>query len=96
MKIKHYQGYGSVTATKVSKTQKDGIVTMVIEVSGNHEWGLYRDDVYDCYNWLLSKFDKKVLSYKHILSMDIKDNVYIRDERGVDVEHCTYVFRYIY
>lgn len=96
MKVKHFAGYGSVTATKVSKTQKDGIVTMVIEVSGNHEWGLVVNDIYDGYNWLLERFDKKVLGYKHILSMDIKDNVYITDERGVDVGHCTYVFRYIY
>lgn len=92
MKIKHFAGYGCVNAKKVSKTIKDGIVTMTIEVSGNHEWGLRRDDTYDCYNWLLEKFDKKVLGYKHIIDMQVIGSTY--DEN--DVEHCTYIFKYTY
>lgn len=95
MRIKHWQGYGLVNAKKVSKTTKDGVVTMTIEVWGNHEWGLRRDDVYDCYNWLLSKFDKKVLGYKHIAEMKIISNTYER-ENGIEVEHCTYRFKYTY
>lgn len=95
MKIKHYAGYGSVNAKKVSKTEKDGVVTMVIKVSGNHEWGLARNDIYDAYNWLLSKFDKKVLGYKHILDLQVYNNTYDM-VNGEEVESCTYKFKYIY
>jgi hypothetical protein len=56
MKIKHWQGYGSVTATKV----KDNTCKLHIRVVGNHEWGIYRNDLYDLYNWLVKKFDKSI------------------------------------
>ena len=31
-----------------------------VRVSGNHEQGLYRNDLYDLYNWLVKRFDKTV------------------------------------
>ena len=40
MKIKHWQGYGCVNATKVKMTTKDNIRNLIIRVSGNHECGL--------------------------------------------------------
>lgn len=96
MRIKHWQGYGVVDAKKVSKhVNKDGVVTMTIEVKGSHEWGLRRDDVYDCFNWLLSKFDKKVNGYKHIIKMDIVYDVYEHID-GREVEKCLYRFKYTY
>lgn len=96
MRIKHWQGYGLVDAKKVSKhTNKDGVVTMTIKVSGSHEWGLRRDDTYDCYYWLLSKFDKKVLGYKHILEMKIVYDTY-EYINGKEVETCLYKFKYTY
>lgn len=52
MKLKHWQGYGTVNAVKVEKT-KDSIV---VKVEGDHEYGLVRDDVYDAKKWLLERF----------------------------------------
>ncbi len=54
MRIKHWQGYGTVDAKKITG---DG-TTLHIKVSGNHEWGLRRDDLYDLFNWLVKRFDK--------------------------------------
>ena len=56
MKIKHWQGYGTVSATKVP----DKNCTLHIRVVGNHECGLRRGDLYDLYNWLVKRFDKSV------------------------------------
>lgn len=61
MKIKHWQGYGSVNATCVAKEMVSALADVRIihiKVKGNHEWGLIRDDVYDVKRWLLDKFDK--------------------------------------
>ena len=55
MTIKHYAGYGRVSAKRI----KDD-ATLHVRVSGNHEHGLYRDDLYDLYNWLVKRFDKTV------------------------------------
>ena len=55
MIIKHFAGYGRVSAKRI----KDD-ATLHVRVSGNHEQGLYRDDLYDLYNWLVKKFDKTV------------------------------------
>lgn len=55
MTIKHYAGYGRVSAKRI----KDD-ATLHVRVSGNHEHGLYRDDLYDLYHWLVKKFDKTV------------------------------------
>lgn len=55
MKIKHYAGYGTVNATKIKSDENE----LVIKVEGNHEQGIYRDDIYDIFNWLVKKFDKK-------------------------------------
>ena len=55
MTIKHFAGYGRVNAKRI----KDD-ATLHIRVFGNHEQGLYRDDLYDLYNWLVKRFDKTV------------------------------------
>lgn len=74
MKIKHWQGYGCVNATKVKMTTKDNIRNLIIRVSGNHECGLVRDDKYDVANWLIKRFDKSFDDYRDIISMDIKED----------------------
>lgn len=56
MKIKHWQGYGTVNATRI----KDTGCTLHVRVSGNHECGLERDDPFDLYWWLVKRFDKRV------------------------------------
>lgn len=52
MKLKHWQGYGSVKAEKIEKTPN----SIVIEVTGAHEYGLVRNDLYDAKKWLLDRF----------------------------------------
>lgn len=59
MRIKHWQGYGTLNATKV----KDDSCKLHIRVEGDHEWGLVRDDEYDLFYWLVKKFDKDVENY---------------------------------
>jgi len=54
MKIKHWQGYGSVSAKLITKTPNE----IVIEVTGEHEYGLATDDGYTAKIWLLDKFLK--------------------------------------
>lgn len=88
MKIKHFAGYGCVNAKKIS--DKDGI--LIVEVKGNHEWGLRRTDRYDVFNWLVKRFTKKCKSYCHIIQ--ILTNEYLeKTENGV-VDCCRYVIGY--
>ena len=88
MKIKHWQGYGTVEAKKI----KDNSCTLHIRVSGNHEWGIERNDDYDLFNWLVKRFDKSQDDYRSWWMKEpiIKLKSYI--ENGVDV--CDYYFTY--
>lgn len=93
MKIKHWQGYGTVTAVKI----KDTACTLHIRVTGNHEWGLIRRDVYDLFNWLVKRFDKtetKFLSWNNRL-----DGVRFEESKtiisGQPVDTCDYYFNYV-
>lgn len=60
MRIKHWQGYGCVTARKVKDSNP---FTLHIHVEGNHEYGIIREDEYDLYHWLVVRFDKDVSDY---------------------------------
>ena len=84
MKIKHWQGYGSVNYKVNKKSEKE----VVIEVYGEHEWGVERDDVYDAKRWL---FDRVMKNYANISAYDLKltTNDYYDSD---DIEHCTYTF----
>lgn len=93
MKIKHFAGYGSVQAKKVSKTNiDDDKVKLVVEVKGNHEWGLVRDDIYDVRRWLFNRFEKNFNGNDWEISMSVKDD-YV-NENGIVVEVATYTFIY--
>ena len=92
MKIKHFAGYGSVTAKKVSKTSVGDKTKLVIEVKGNHEWGLVRNDIYDVRRWLFEKFEKNFKGNDYEISMTIHDD-YVRDGNTI-VETATYTFVY--
>lgn len=78
MKIKHWQGYGVLNA----KVLKKGFVYnpmvksnyIVIEVKGNHEYGLDTYDRYFIFNWLLKKFDKNVRSVSQIKSVELEES----------------------
>jgi GH18 family chitinase len=92
MKIKHFAGYGSVQAKKVSKTTIDNRTKLVVEVKGNHEWGLVRDDIYDVRRWLFNKFEKNFKGEDYEISMSIEYD-YVK-ENNIDVEVATYTFEY--
>lgn len=91
MKIKHWQGYGFVNARKISKDEN----TLVVEVRGEHEYGLERDDTYDVFNWLVTKFDKSRKSWLEIKGIEIKDD-YVKKEGNYTgyEEVCTYTIRF--
>lgn len=92
MKIKHFQGYGSVQAKKVSKTTIGDKTKLVVEVKGNHECGLVRDDIYDVKRWLFDKFEKNFKGQYYEIEMSIKDD-YVKEGK-IDVEVATYTFIY--
>lgn len=93
MRIKHFAGYGCVQARKVSKTDIfDNKVKLVVEVKGNHECGLERDDIYDVRRWLFNKFEKNFNGNDYDISMSIDDD-YV-NENGLDVEVAKYTFIY--
>lgn len=89
-KIKHWQGYGCVYADKIRMTTENNIRTLVIKVTGNHEYGIARDDKYDVSWWLIKRFDKTFEDYRNIISLDL-------DEQWDDVkkeDSCVYTIRY--
>lgn len=91
MKIKHWQGYGTVSAQKI----KDKSCTLHVRVTGNHEWGLRRDDLYDLYNWLVRRFDKSVPDvYEWLRSARVLINEGSTVIDGLDVDTCDYYFTY--
>jgi len=93
MRIKHWQGYGTVSAVKV----KDRSCTLHIRVSGNHEWGLEREDMYDLYNWLVKRFDKSVPDYLqwYRAAREKTDHIVrVNDRYEKDKEVCDYMFVY--
>lgn len=97
MRIKHFAGYGTVEAKKVSKTTVTNQYgekknKLVVNVKGNHEWGLVRDDIYDVKRWLFDKFEKNFSGNYYQIIMDVK-NDYIKENR-IDVEVATYTFVY--
>ncbi len=86
MKIKHWQGYGTVDAKKISRTVENGMVTLIVKVTGDHEWGLVRDDEYDLINWLVKRFDKNFQGHRVLYKFDC----------GIENghEYCVYTFAY--
>ena len=92
MKIKHFAGYGSVQAKKVSKTKIGDKTKLVVEVKGNHEWGIVRNDIYDVRRWIFNQFEKNFNGEDYDIDMSIKDD-YVK-ENGIDVEVATYTFIY--
>ena len=93
MRIKHFSGYGNVNAVKLKhETTIDGMKRVVIKVSGNHERGVYRNDTYDIFNWLVKRFCKDCLEYSKIYTMETYLGYDIVNGNGTDT--CTYVIKY--
>ena len=65
MKIKHFSGYGIVNAKKISKTENDKQVLLIVKITGDHEQGLTRSfhDPYLIANWIVKKFEKNEFDY---------------------------------
>ena len=93
MKIKHFAGYGSVNAVKLKNVETGrNAKQLVIKVTGNHEYGLLRNDAYDVFNWLVKRFCKDCISYTQIKRM-LTESRYERIN-NLDVETCTYYISY--
>ena len=94
MKIKHWQGYGCVTARKCKDSNP---FTLHIRVEGNHEWGIVRNDEYDLYNWLVRRFDKDVADYSEWHSslpiIEVRPGFRSDPLLGV-IDTCDYYFTY--
>jgi len=93
MKLKHWQGYGSVEVKKVSKTTFNNSwgekkTKLVLSVKGNHECGLVRDDIYDVKRWLFDRFEKNFSGNYYNIDMSIKDD-YVN---GVEVATYTFIY----
>ena len=53
MKLKHWQGYGTINATRIGKIEKNNDMrTIKIHVFGNHEYGIVTHDKEFVANWL--------------------------------------------
>jgi len=76
MRIKHFMGYGSVNAKVVEKGLKTDVANgllrkyLKINVWGNHEYGLVREDKYDINHWLVKKVAKVDIDYQQIEDID--------------------------
>jgi len=97
MKIKHFSGYGSVEAKKISKKSivnryGEKKTELVLRVKGNHECGLVRNNIYDVRRWLFNRFEKNFQGQDYEINMSINGD-YIK-ENGLDVEVATYTFVY--
>ncbi len=90
MRIKHFAGYGSVNAKKISRKEKNGLVNLQVQVRGNHEWGIERNDKYDFVNWLGKRFDKELDDYRKILNF--RTESYWDEKEHEDV--CNYYVTY--
>ncbi len=74
MRLKHWQGYGTVDARKTAlRNNDDGTRTLQVTVKGMHEYGLVRDDAYDVHRWLVKRFVKDCPDYRNIRSMRITE-----------------------
>lgn len=94
MKIKHFSGYGCVIATKINNTKiTENTKRLTIKVTGNHERGLYRNNYYDIYYWLVKRFCKDCAGYNYIYHI----NIYSYSEKinGLDTDVCVYTIDYI-
>lgn len=96
MRIKHWAGYGTVTATKVSDhTYKWNHRRQIkVRVTGNHEMGLTRT-FYDpscIWHWLGKRFVKGK-TYADFAEYMVLENGYARNN-GVDEEYAVYLLVY--
>ena len=91
MKIKHFAGYGSVTAKKLSLTDD----TLVVEVRGEHEYGLDREDPMTIFEWLVKRFDKRRTDWLEIAKVSCDNKLFEKPENYSGYEQvCTYTIKF--
>lgn len=93
MKLKHWQGYGSINATKKSRRVSGDKITLIIEIIGNHECGIIRNDKYDLYNWLVKRFDKTVTDYRQIEDVKIHERTVTYNGKETDCAVYEFIIR---
>lgn len=93
MKIKHWQGYGTVNAKKLTE-YPTGVSRKktIIQVTGNHEWGIERMGIYAAYDWL-KQFLPDCKASTDIVMLNLYD-AKIKDENGKEVDSAVYEFEY--
>lgn len=89
MRIKHFAGYGCINAKKLKHETKNGITTLIINVSGDHERGLRPFIIEDTIQWLAARFDKNIINIPWY-------NIYIdiNNDYGMPYDSTTYTFKY--
>ena len=93
MKIKHWQGYGSVNAKVVERrlSTLTQLRMVKIRVWGNHEYGLDRsDDYYDVNQWLLKKVAKVDIDSRNIQEIKFE---YVQDIDGQEAAEYTITYK---
>lgn len=99
MNIKHFAGYGIVTAQKIGKTVNNNNVVLSVLVTGDHERGLIpaymlpgdisRND-YMLKKWLIERFDKKTKEINPLRFIAVADPL------TLDGNAVKYTFSYSY
>ena len=92
MRVKHWQGYGCVNMKKLKTSTNGNEKTIVVEVVGNHEYGLERNDKYDIFNWICKRFAKDCKEYCDIIDMQLQDGY--KRINNLDTEYCIYTITY--
>ena len=96
-KLKHWQGYGkALDASREHVSEENGVITITILVSGNHEYGICTTDTYRVFDWLLKRFDEslKDVEYRDFMRRFIS----VSADEGWDSEKkcdtCCYTIKY--
>lgn len=95
-KIKHWQGYGSLDVKKLAEYNANSTGSkkkVVIQVSGNHEYGVVREDPYDVHRWLGKRFFPDCDSYRDITDLNVIPGTG-KDKAGCDVDTAIYEITY--
>lgn len=92
MKVKHWQGYGCVNMKKLKTSINGNKKTIVVEVTGNHERGVKRNDIYDIFYWICKRFAKDCKEYCDIIDIQFQDGY--KKINNLDTEYCIYTITY--
>lgn len=92
MRIKHWQGYGCVSAKKLSLRTENGMTELKIRVEGDHEYGIESHDPYMIRRWLIERFDKSFERAPGNAPINISTVPGFADDGKT--ERCDYIIRY--